>query len=303
MQLANAPGCGSINLVVGNDTLYWTESAHGTVNSVPTAGGSTTVIATAQKSPGSIAVDATSVFWVNAGDKTIMKRTLGCGTSAVFIAAGENDINALLVDDGTLYFGRHTDALKVPTGGGTATVIGHSPDSDSGKPAAFAIDPTHLYQTEIDHLAVSREALDGSQNGLLEDGVTRQPLAPDRIAVSRGSLVVDAIAVVNGNVIWANGTNIETKPADAGEGVSLSSVASSAGYNPITGFVISDNTIYLGESSDNNVEKAPLSASVDGGAPEATVIATKQMSPSQFAADATNVYWRTADCKIMKLTK
>jgi hypothetical protein len=33
------------------------------------------------------------------------------------------------------------------------------------------------------------------------------------------------------------------------------------------------------------------------------VIAMNQMNPSQFAADAAAIYWRTADCKIMKLAK
>jgi hypothetical protein len=313
-QLASAPGCGSINLVVVNGAVYWTEKARGTIKSVPTAGGSTTVIATAQSSPGPIAVDGTSVFWVDGGHKTIMKKVLKGGAATVFVAAttmteslgGENDINALLVDKGTLFFGRYTDALKVPTGGGTPKVIGRSPETDVGKPAAFAIDATHLYQTEIAHLAVSREALDGTQNGFLEGQMIRQPLAPDRIEVSVCGLLLDAIAVVNGNVVWADNTfkQIETKPVDAGENVPYAS-ATSAGLNPITGFVVSGNTIYLGESLDNNVEKMPLptSADADAGAPGATVIATNQMSPSQFAADDTNIYWRTADCKIMKLAK
>jgi hypothetical protein len=313
-QLASAPGCGSIKLVVGSGTLFWTEKATGAVKSVPTTGGSTTVIATNQMSPGPIAVDATSVFWVNGGNKTIMKKALAGGAATVFVVAttvgevlgGENDINALLVDKGTLYFGRYIYALKVPTNGGMMPkVIGRSPESDVGKPGAFAIDATHLYQTELDHLAVTRETLDGNQMGLLEGRMTRQPLAPDRIGISRAGLLLDAIAVVSGNVIWADNNKIETMPVDALENESLAAIATSAGYNPITGVVVSGTTIYLGESSNNNVESAPLPTNPDpdAGAPEATVIATNQMSPSQFAADDTNIYWRTADCRIMKLAK
>jgi hypothetical protein len=29
----------------------------------------------------------------------------------------------------------------------------------------------------------------------------------------------------------------------------------------------------------------------------------RPLQPSQFAADDTNIYWRTADCEIMKLAK
>jgi hypothetical protein len=71
----------------------------------------------------------------------------------------------------------------------------------------------------------------------------------------------------------------------------------------LSGFVISDNQIYIGESSDDNIEMAPLMPGKNAGAREATVIAAGQMKLTQFAADPTNIYWRTDDCKIMKLAK
>jgi hypothetical protein len=304
--LVTAPGCGSINLVVAGSVLYWTEKAKGTVNSMPTAGGATASVATAQMMPGPIAVDATTVYWANDGDKSIMKKPLSGGAAAAVIPATADVVNALLVDNGTLYIGRGLDALKIPTAGGTVTQLSHSPMGDLGRPGAFALDATHLYQTELDHVAISRELLNGMQMGFLEGGTMTQALAPDRIAVSQGSLVTDAIAISGANVIWANGTSIEAHGTDANEHVQAFAIATSAGYNPITGFVISGNTLYLGESSDNNVEKIALSLVpvADGGAtPTAAVIATKQMTPSQFAADATSLYWRTDDCKIMKLAK
>jgi hypothetical protein len=311
--LVSAPGCVAIDLVVADDTLFWTNRHAGTVNSVPTMGGPIKVLAGGQSSPGPLAVDGTSIFWV-AGNKTIMKKPLAAGPATVFVPAttvrevtgSENDVNALLVDQGTLYFGRFTAALKVSTSGGTPTMIGLSPDL--GKPAAFAIDATHLYQTERDHMAVSREALDGTQDGLLGNGdpVTREHLAPDRIAVSQGTLLLEAIAVANGNVIWANYNAIDSKPVDALEHDPLFSIAETQLDGNVTGFVVSDDTIFLGDAAftkGNVVEKVPLPAA-DAGAPATpVVIATDQLSPSQFAADATNVYWRTADCKIMRLAK
>ena len=130
-----------------------------------------------------------------------------------------------------------------------------------GYPGAFALDATHLYQTESAHDAVSRETLDGLQDGLLEDG-TAQTLAPDRLAVSQSSLVTDAIAISGQNVVWANGTNIEfhVKDKDEFEGGTLSVLANSAGFNALSGFVISDGKIYFGETGDNNVEVVPISS-------------------------------------------
>lgn len=303
VQLVSDPGCGSINLVVANETVYWTEKAKGTVSSVPVAGGAAAPIATAQAMPGPIAVDQAAVYWGNDGDKTVMKRPLPTGAAAIFVTANGDVVNALLVDNGTLYVGRGLSAQKVATSGGTPTTIMTSPPDDMGLPGAFALDATHLYQTEINHQAVSRETLDGTQNGLLGDGTTHVMLAPDRIAVSQGELVLDAISVLSGNVIWADGNSIKSKSGGADEHMSFTVVANDAGFNPISGFVVSGGKIYIGESSDNNVEVAPLSAPGDAGAPSAAVIAMKQMNPSQFAADAANIYWRTADCKIMKLAK
>jgi hypothetical protein len=341
--LVSASGCGtdpgSIDFVVADGTLFWTEKFAGTVNSVPTIGGSKTVIATGQALPGPLAVDETSIFWVEAGKQRIMTKARGdTAPPTVLVEPGtamtgnENAINALLVSDGTLFFGRFTSALKVPTTGGTPIPIGLSPDD--GQPAAFAIDAAHLYQTELGHNAISREKLDGTQDGFLaEDSMTRAALAPDRIAVSQSELVTDAIAVVNGNVIWANLNVIEYKPVDAGERDPSFPIVSAPNTSPpnITGFVVSDGVVYFGESAFDKVEvvaKVPLStpqpaftdagavdaaaddaAVVDGAAADAggpatpVVIATDQQSPSLFAADATNIYWRTADCKIMKLAK
>jgi hypothetical protein len=116
--LASAPGCGSIDLVVAKGTLFWTEEMTGTVNSVPTLGGAKTVIATGQISPGPLAVDGSSIYWVEGGKKRIMKRALvdDAPPPTVLVEPGtatevdgyENAINALLVFADTLYFGRYT---------------------------------------------------------------------------------------------------------------------------------------------------------------------------------------------------
>jgi hypothetical protein len=342
-MLVSAPGCITdpnvinLNYVVFDRTLFWTEKVSGTVNSVSTSGGSKTVIATAQM-PGPLAVDGTWIYWVEAG-KRIMKKVIKDNSApSVLVQPGtttevggnENEINAVLVSNGFLYFGRYTSALKVPTAGGmplpTPTLIGQSPPTDLGKPAAFAIDATHLYQTELDHYAISREALDGTQDGLVGDsGTTRQQWAPDRIAVSQAGLLMDAIVVLEGNVIWAANNVIWSKPVGAAEGdPQFPIVTANSG---ILGFVVSDNLVFFAGTAFTQgtvVAKVPLStssqaftgtgaavadaavvdAAVDAGGPATPVImATDQNKPTQFAADVTNIYWRTGDCKIMKLAK
>lgn len=320
--LATATSCGEIKLVVSNGTLFWTESGTGMVKSVPTSGGRPTVIAANQMGPGAIAVDDTFVYWVY-GQTMIRRRPLAGGNETVFVdppplpnVSGtneENHINALLVARKTLFYGRFTYVYRIPTDGTTPQLIASSPMSDMGIAGAFALDPLHLYQVEMGHNAVTRELIDGTQDGLTETGAM-EPLAPDRIAVSRSELVTDAIAIDDDYVVWANATGIESKLVDTLEHQgTLSVIANSAGFNPISGFVISGSFIFLGESSMDAVEVAPLVKGSDNVAPPlAQVIAPNQKDPGQFAADDQNVYWRTVqpnpstgttNCRIMKLTK
>jgi hypothetical protein len=70
------------------------------------------------------------------------------------------------------------------------------------------------------------------------------------------------------------------------------------GGNDVTGFVVSDSNVYFGEGGDSNtIQVVPAY----DGTPR--VIATQQLAAGQFAADDTNIYWRTSDCRIMKLAK
>lgn len=307
LPLVSAPECGGMDLAVRDDTLFWTEKTKGTIKSIPTAGGPTSVIASNQGSPTVIAVDPTGIYWIASSNKAVVTRPRVGGSVRILVPATavpevfgvENDINAMLVESGTLFFGRYTFALKIPVTGGVApAVIGMSPLEDLGKPSAFAIDAKYLYQTEIFHQAVSRETTDGKQNGLLEDGVTRHPFAPDRIAVSQGSLLVDAIARWGDSVVWADGPTILRKAVDASERTPSLRVASTMGGNDVTGFVVSGDKIYFGEGGSSRTIQV---ASLPSGEP--TVIATSQINPRHFAADAGNIYWATDDCTIMRFPK
>ncbi|HVZ75583.1 MAG TPA: hypothetical protein VHJ20_24590 [Polyangia bacterium] len=302
VELASGSGCGGLDLYVSGGVVYWTERLTGTVKSVPTRGGSTTVLATGQIAPGAITADVLSIYWVSGN--AIMKKAIAGGAPTLFVPAttepenlgGENAINALLADAGTLYYGRYIYAYSIPIGGGMKTPLLASPEQDRGKPGAFALDATHLYQTEMGHGAISRETLDGMQNGLTETGAM-QPLAPDRIAVSVMHLLTDAISVVDGKVIWAAGPNINSKFVDQNEFVTAGLEATSMAGNDITGFVISGDVIYFGESVTNTVQMAPLLTGIP------TVIATNQTNAGQFHADDKNVFWRTDECRIVRYSK
>src|SRR6201999_4243301 len=132
--------CEGLDLVVAGGAVYWTEESTGLVKSVPTHGGTPTLVASGRGHPGAIAVASKRIFWVADDRKVIRRGPLAGGSASTFVSPSplpvvygdENDINALLVANGSLYFGRYTYASKIPTDGDTPKVIGHSPESDLG---------------------------------------------------------------------------------------------------------------------------------------------------------------------------
>jgi hypothetical protein len=80
-------------------------------------------------------------------------------------------------------------------------------------------------------------------------------------------------------------------------------------FDPISGFTSTASTVYFGESSQGIIEKAPLPAKYPATQVSPVILvndAAKQISPSSFVTDASNVYWRTGAaatdaCEIYKL--
>ena len=106
--------------VVDAKSLYWTEKGSapnvGKVMSASKVDGSNPVtIATGQSSPQGIAIDATHVYWGNAGDGSIMKAPLGGGAATV-LAAGQGAPANVAVDGTHVYWTdpKNDLVVKVP---------------------------------------------------------------------------------------------------------------------------------------------------------------------------------------------
>ena len=195
------------------------------------------------------------------------------------------------------------------------------PTCHLSRTGALALDVDHLYQTDFLQQFLSRERIDGQQLATdpcpTDAAAAPKIAAPDTISHSQGELLQTALAVVGGQLIWADRSTLNIKVAD-GTAVSAQVLATTANANPITAFVVSGSSVYLGESGGTNdfggdtIEVTPLALS-DAGAPTATIVATEQRLTSQLVADGTGVYWvRTTpaaisgtpdDCEIMGLPK
>src|SRR6185295_10192159 len=58
---------------VDKDTVFFTLPTMGLVCSVPTKGGTATIVAAGQSAPGGLDVSPTAIYWVNAGNGVVMK--------------------------------------------------------------------------------------------------------------------------------------------------------------------------------------------------------------------------------------
>jgi hypothetical protein len=103
-------------------------------------------------SGGAMAVDGTSVYWVNGHSGTVMKVPVG-GGSPVTLASGGSDVEGIAVDATHVYwtdYGTGTAAdgsvSKVPLGGGTPTVLA----TGLNGPAVVVVDATSIYWTQVD---------------------------------------------------------------------------------------------------------------------------------------------------------
>jgi hypothetical protein len=104
-------------------------SGNGSVLSVPTTGGATRTLATAQLSPGSLVTDGVSLFWLNRGtrstdcsatDGALMKLDLAAGAPIALVQniAGAQD---LTLGNGAVFFssvGAYCDVQTTPSGAG-----------------------------------------------------------------------------------------------------------------------------------------------------------------------------------------
>jgi hypothetical protein len=304
VELAAIPGCGAVHLVLTGGMIVWTERATGAVKRLSTAtpGVTPTVVAMNQPLPGPITADGATVYWASEGDRTITKAALSGGAPAPFLTALAV-VNGLLASGGILYYGAGASTYKVSgTGAAVPTTLMTFPACRTSGPGALGLDADYLYQTDFLREFLSREKLDGTQ--LANDPCAADPptapkiAAPETLTHTQGELLQDALTVLGGQIIWADGANINRRPV-GGATQTSQTLAVSASANVITGFVVTGANIYLGEASPgasdptgNAIELAPLEPG-DAGETEAKVIAKGQHGASQFAADATSIYWAT----------
>jgi hypothetical protein len=256
-----AASCGPLRLVATGGTLYWTDTLAGTVNAMQATGGGTpTVLVSGQMAPTHLQLVGGSVFWLNSGEKKIMKSTLksalSAGAPAPVFAAPDTDSAiggfAVSADGATVYFSSikadatvHPRATinKIAATGGAVTVLGAQ---DHGFPAAVAIDGnTVAFPVNGNGDVNAILAMDGkvAQCGLppADGGMEEIDVNCSRLGRSQGELFIDDIFAFGGSVYWLNGQQLETGVVVNNPG-SFDVIAAAPNSNSFTAFTMDGTT-------------------------------------------------------------
>lgn len=266
------------------------------------AGECVVTLATAQSYATSVAVDSTSVYWIDFGvpngastTGTLMKAPVNGGTTVTLAKAQDTPVG-LAVDATNVYWTTESNSgtsvtiysdniWKLPsTGVGTPTSLA----SQLAVPSGLAIDSTYVYWTTS---AANGETSSGVVNESNGGTLTRVPISggtPLVLASAEDSgdtlFYPSGVAANTTGVYWTNFFTDKNNTATSGAvlGPSGALASSQAEPGPVTADAAN---IYWIDYGTNAVMKAPIA----GGS--AFALASNQGSPVGIAVSGGYVYW------------
>jgi hypothetical protein len=287
------------SLVTDGTNLYWTGEmgdagwgGQGLVMKMPTSGGNPTTLAT-QGEPVSLAIDATSAYWMDYTERTVVKVPLAGGVPVTLDTTPISPFDySLTVDNSNVYWSAAGGLLSEPIqGGGVTTLVGAQYDI-----AGVAVDSVNVYWTKWG-------TCDSSNDGT----VMMMPLVGGpAVTLASNQLCPWQIATDGTRVYWAT--------ADKSDTWYLGTIVSVpvVGGNPITlasqqpspvGLAIDGTSVFWTNAAAN-----PLGGPADMGGlfsvPLNGGVTTTLGSGNDFGAvatDGTNVYWYAPPSSILKV--
>lgn len=229
------------------------------------------VLASGQGGPIAIAVDDTSIYWVNNHGGQVMKMDKAGGTP-VTLASGQTGAYAIAVDGQYVYWTTQDSVMKLPLGGGTPVTVA----TGQTNPIALAVDATNIYWTAF-----------GTDAGMFDGKVLKAPIAggpPVVLASNQGGPF--GIAVDATYVYWCHDdldSSVMRVPIAGGS----PSEVSFPGPYP-TRIALNGSDIYWTDSPYRMNGKV-LEQSAAGGA--ATTLASGFPTPWAIVTDGKAVYW------------
>jgi hypothetical protein len=285
-KVADVVATGAIYLAVDGSYVYFTRTNEGTVSRVARKGGVIEDLASGQKSPRPIAVDASNVYWGNApstyGTGSVMKRALA-GGNATALATDEPSPAYIAVDANNVYWSNYPPQpptfTSVPIAGGTKTEFPTGPEL--GNSVEFSFDGSNLYWAGwYDDGGVWSTPLDGG--------------GPIRTLATVAAYVARAVVF---------GSNVYVLVGGRGTTSSVSKVSTTGGelteIVPMTGAYLNvDATgIYVGGAiPPGETGSRIVRVSFDGSS--VTTLAVPASALYAFAYGGTEVFWVDSDLTI-----
>tara|TARA_R110002096_G_scaffold433887_2_gene653709 strand:- start:15124 stop:16128 length:1005 start_codon:yes stop_codon:yes gene_type:complete len=244
----------------------------------------TTVLATGQGYPTSIALSASHVYWANQVGGTIMRAPLGGGEAEV-LASGQQTPVDVKINETHVFWANSTSIASVPLAGGAPTILAEVEETPGLRALdAIALSDTSLYFSHAATGSINEVPLQGGDPRVFVDGQE-----------GPGDL-----AVANGEVYWINRVVSSTS-------VGRSSIArmSTTGGSPQTVVgelkapwylsVVQDDILFTDLGADPRLPRGQvMRVAIVGGSAE--VLADGQEAPSAVVGDDEGrVYWANLD--------
>jgi sugar lactone lactonase YvrE len=266
-------------IAVDATSVYWADNGAGTIVKVPSDGGTPVTIASGQDGPQFIAVDATSVYWTDNGAGTIMKAPLGGGVPMTLASAAGP--SSLAVDTQSVYWsdGVAGTIMKMPLDGGTPVTLA----SGGLTPAGIAVDAANVYWSDNMAESIAEVPLDGGTSVTLASG-------PNTFAES--AVVVEAQLLY-----WTGLHSLIAVYVTGGTTGMLDPIS----YYSTPALIAADSTGVYYTEKDADFNEVIVKVSLDGTDP---VMLVQEGGLAAIALDATSVYWTDAmNGTVMRVSK
>jgi hypothetical protein len=245
-------------IALDGTSVYWLDDA-GTVSKVPKAGGAVTVLASGLVAPRDLAVDGTSVYWTESGKV----RKVGVnGGPVASLAEGLSGPVGIAVDASGVYWADAGGVERTGLDGGAVATLSAA-DPAYGPPRDVALVGGTVYFSTGDAIRAVAAA-GGPTSTLFADAFGAQFIAADAWNVYWTEYYVDHMGV---------------RSVPVGGGAATEVLA--RGWN----LAVDPDGIFVAVRDGASVVRVPL-----GGGTE-TYVAIQLPGPWGVATDATSVYW------------
>jgi hypothetical protein len=261
-------------IAAGPQRVYWTGNAG--LLSVDKNGGAPSVISSSPTVFG-VAVDATSVYWTDPPNGTVLRAALD-GTNTTVLASGQASPSQVTFDRAYVYWTTYVPdgaVMRVSHEGGTPTVLVTGQDH----PYGVAVDGTSVYWG----------------NDTVAGAILKAPLGGGTPVLLAAPASAPVVIVLDGLfAYWTESVSPANVMKIGLNGGSPTVLAT--GSDPL-GIAIDATTIYWTDWNLQTINKLPI-----GGGPS-TVIA-RSLNGAGLTQDATSIYW-IADMMgtVLKLAK